>query len=173
MKKILFALVILSGIFLSGCKSNNSSDPKAVLSDFFDALSKKDIEKARTLATEDSKSMLDMMDMGMKMSKDTGTDTKFDRSKLEIGEAKIDGDKAVISVKETTSGETMNYTMKKEKGAWKVAFDKSSLMGPNMDKINEATDSLKMNMNDIPADSLKDAIDDGLKMMDTLRKMNP
>lgn len=169
MKKILIALLLLSGLFLSACKSGSSGDPKAVLSDFFDALSKKDIEKARTLATEDSKSMLDMMDMGMKMSKDSAKDSKFDRSQLEIGEPKIDGDKAVIAVKEKTSGQTMNYSMKKEKGGWKVAFDKNSLMGPNMDKINEATDSLKT-MN---TDSLRDAIDDGLNKMDTVRKMNP
>lgn len=175
MHKILLGLIFLTALLSTGCRSKtNAGDPKAVLSDFFDALSKKDIEKARTLSTEDSKSMLDMIDMGLKMSKDTGTETKFDRSKLEIGEPKIEGDKAIVAVKEITSAQVMNYTLKKEKGAWKVAFDKSSLMGPNMDKIEQAADSIKKNMHDnLPADTLKDAIDDGMKKVDTSKKIKP
>ncbi|RZJ97711.1 MAG: DUF4878 domain-containing protein, partial [Flavobacterium sp.] len=123
MKKILFALVLVSGTLLFSCKSGGG-DPKSVLADFFSALSKKDMAKARTFATEDSKTMLDMMEMGMKMAKDSAEDKKFAESNLTYGEVKIDGDKATVPVTEKTSGETVNYILKKEKGNWKVAFDK-------------------------------------------------
>jgi hypothetical protein len=107
--------------------------------------------------------------MGMKMSQDSAKDSKFDKSKLEMGEAKIEGDKAVIPVKEVTSGQSLSYTLKKENGKWKVAFDKSSLMGPNMEKMNEEMKKI----DSMPSmDTLRDAIDDGLQM-DTMRKMNP
>ena len=67
MKKLLMGAVILSSVFMFGCNSTDKSDPKAVLVSFFDALQKKDISAARKLATAESKSMLDMMEMGMKM----------------------------------------------------------------------------------------------------------
>src|SRR6185436_19952398 len=132
MKKILLAIVMISSVFYFSCNSAGSGDPKAVLGQFFDALAKKDIEGARKLATKDSKSMIDMMEMGMKMGGDKKETEKFDKANMEIGEAKIDGDKAVVPVKEKTSGETLNYTLKKEDGSWKVAFDKASVMSMGM-----------------------------------------
>jgi hypothetical protein len=176
MKKILFAVILLSGTMLFSCKSGGSDDPKGVLTEFFEALSKKDIAKARTLATEDSKSMLDMMEMGMKMDKDTSSDSKFDKAKMEFGEAKIEGDKAVVPVKETTSGETMNYTLKKENGNWKVAFDKSSMMTMGMDKMNEKgidADSLRQEgmeeLKGMNMDSLKTEVDKAMQSIDSTR----
>jgi hypothetical protein len=36
---------------------------------------------------------------------------------------------ATVPVKEKESGESINFTLKKEDGSWKVAFDESTLMG--------------------------------------------
>lgn len=178
MKKILLAIVMLSTVSFFGCNSGGG-DPKAVLGQFFTALSKNDIEGARKLATKDSKSMIDMMEMGMKMGKDNKSESdKFKPDNMEIGEAKIDGDKAVIPVKEKTSGETLNYNLKKEDGGWKVAFDKASVMSMGKEKmdekginpadsINAAMDKLK----DIDMDSLKDKMKEGMEKLDTINKM--
>ena len=167
MKKLLMAAVVITAVFISSCNSTNSNDPKAVLISFFDALAKKDISAARKLATAESKSMLDMMEMGMKMGNDKDSkDDKYDKSKMEFGEPKIEGDKATIEVKEKTSGEATNFTLKKESGAWKVAFDKASMMTMGMDKMKEkgmdASDSLQ-NMN---IDSLSDKVKEGLDKLD-------
>jgi Domain of unknown function (DUF4878) len=176
MKKILLAIVMLSTVSFYSCNSGGG-DPKAVLGQFFTALSKNDIEGARKLATKDSKSMIDMMEMGMKMGKDKSESDKFKPDNMEIGEAKIDGDKAIISVKEKTSGETMNYNLKKEDGGWKVAFDKASVMSMGMEKMNEKginpTDSIDAAMDklkDINMDSLKDKMQEGMKVLDTINK---
>lgn len=70
MKKVLLAIVMLSSIsFFTSCNSSKGGDPKATLISFIDALSKNDTEAASKLATKDSKSMIDMMSMGMKMGK--------------------------------------------------------------------------------------------------------
>ena len=165
MKKLLMAAAVIgSVVFFSSCNSAGSSDPKAVLISFFDALSKKDISAARKYATAESKTMLDMMEMGMKAGADKDAkDEKYDKSNMEFGEPKIDGDKATIEVKEKTSGEATNFTMKKEGGAWKVAFDKASMMNMGMDKIKEkGIDNMDMNS----IDSLGDKIKDGLEKID-------
>jgi len=174
MKKVLFAAIAGMVIMFSSCKSGGG-DPKAVLSEFFTLLTKKDINGARKLATADSKSMLDMIEMAAKTdTKETG---KYDISKMEFGEAKIDGDKAVVAVKEKESGESMNYTLKKEGGAWKVAFDKTSIMSMGMEKMKEeginVGDSLNDAMDEIKkmnTDSLAGVIKDGAKAMDSAAK---
>ena len=61
----MLAVLVVSTSLMFSCKSN-SGDPKMVLSAFMDALAKKDMVAARKLATTDSKTMLDMMEMGMK-----------------------------------------------------------------------------------------------------------
>lgn len=180
MKKFMFALALLGGIVLySGCKGGGSGDPKKTLEAFFDALAKKDIEAARKLATAESKSMLDMMEMGMKMAKDDTKETdKYDKTKMEFGEPKIEGDKATIAVKEKASGESTNFSLKKEGGEWKVAFDKASMMQMGMEKINEkgGIDSLTNEIG-AGADSIgksleeaKGAVEDAQKTLEELNK---
>ena len=99
MKKLFMAIALASSVCLiTGCSSGG--DPKATLSAFFDAMSKKDIAAARKLSTEDSKSMLDLMEKGLTTQQDNAETDKYDKSKMEIGEPKIEGDKATIAVKE-------------------------------------------------------------------------
>lgn len=161
MKKILFIAFMAATTLFVSCKSGGG-DPKAVLGQFFDALSKKDMGAARKLSTTDSKQMLDMMEIGMK-SDSKEESAKYDASKMEFGEAKIDGDKATVSVKDKASGETMNYTLKKEGGAWKVAFDKTSIMSMGMEKINEEGNNI--------GDTLTNALDQiESSDLDTLKK---
>ena len=179
MKKLLIGAVVLSSLFIAGCNSVDKSDPKAVLISFFDALTKKDISAARKLATTESKSMLDMMEMGMKMGGDKKDDGKYDKEKMEFGDAKIDGDKATIAVKDKNSSETTNFTLKKESGSWKVAFDKSSMMNMGMDKIkdkgmdvdstiNKGIDKIK----DMNLDSIGDKVKESMKKLEDATKKN-
>lgn len=176
---MILAVLVISTSLMFSCKTN-SGDPKMVLSSFMEALAKKDMEAARKLATTDSKTMLDMMEMGMKNEKSTDS-KKYDMANMEFGEPKIDGDRATVPVKEKTSGETINYALKKENGAWKVAFDKASLMGTVTDKLSEkgmdmkgAMDSLSKGMEkikDIDMDSLKESMDQGMKSLDSLKNI--
>lgn len=165
MKKLIAAALVCTTVFFLSCNSTDSSNPKSVLMSFFDALGKKDINGARKLATAESKSMLDMMEMGMKMGGADKKDDKYNKANMEFGEAKIDGDKATVPVKDKTSGETTNYTLKKEGGGWKVAFDKSSMMNMGMDKMKEkGVDNMDSGMN-----KMKESMDSlGGKMKDLM-----
>ena len=176
MKKNLFATIIVGAIVLAGCNSGAAGDPKAVLSQFFEALSKKDMAAASKLATADSKGMLDMMSMALKT--ETKETMKYDKANMEFGEAKIDGDKATVPVKEMKSGETLNYVLKNEGGSWKVAFDMASLMNMATEKMNEKgmnmPDSLNMMMDklkEVNLDSLSRALKEGGNALDSAAKM--
>ena len=181
MKKIIFAIFAFSAIYIAGCNNGAGGDPKATLTAFFDAMAKKDIAAARKLATADSKSMFDLMEMGMKMKDNTvddKTDQQFDKGKMEFGNAVITGDKATVAVKETKSGESINFVLKKEDGGWKVAMDMGTMMNMGMEKMkekgmsseemsefNEGMDKFK----NMSADSVKMMMEKGMQAMDSLK----
>ena len=176
MKKLFVAVLAFSTIYLSSCNSGGG-DPKTVLTGFFDAMAKKDFVEARKLATADSKSMLDMMEQGMKMAGNVAEDKthdKFDKSKMEMGEAKIDGDKATVNVKELKGGESIDFVLKKEEGSWKVAMDMGTMMNIGMQKMKEkgmdgALDSLTNELKNINPDSLKELMNKSMKVIDSLK----
>ena len=182
MKKLVLAVLAFSALYISSCNSGGG-DPKTVLTSFFDAMAKKDIPAARKLATADSKSMFDLMEMGMKMKDNTVEDKtkdQFDKSKMEIGDAKIDGDKATVNVKEIKSGESINFVLKKEDGAWKVAMDMGTMMNIGMEKMKEKGmqegDTNKLNeemekFKNMSPDSLKMMMNKGMEAMDSLKKI--
>lgn len=174
MKKLILSLFAVALLASTGCKSGgaSSSDPKATLINFITALSKKDIAGAKKLATKESESMFSMMEMGLKMAenmkKDEADDEfkKFNPANMEFGEAKIDGDKATVPVTNKEEKETVNFILKKQDGAWKVAFDKASMMemgGEKMknDKDDYSTDSLDFNSEDVKK---------GMEQVDSLMK---
>lgn len=163
MKKIILSAVILLAFGVIGCNSNGS-DPKGVLMSFFDALGKKDIEGAKKYATKDSEAMLGMIQMGMSMAPKDVKDTTYDKSNMEFGDAKIEGDKATVPVKDKKSGGTTNYTLKKEGGVWKVAFDKATMTQMGTDKMK--------NMNNNGMDKMNEGMDSASKMLQDLNKMN-
>jgi len=164
MKNLILGVVALAAINSIGCKSGGGGDPKNVLSTFFDALEKKDITTAKKYATKESESMLGMIEMAMKMASDSMRQRPYDKNNMEFGDAIIDGDKATVPVKDKKSGETTNFTLKKEDGDWKVAFDKITMtelgkekMRGKKDRFNNITDSSKKMMQEMGkmTDSLK------------------
>lgn len=148
MKKILFIAIIVAFILSTGCNSR-AHDPKLVLTDFFEAMSKKDIPKARNLATADSRPTLDLIEMAMRTS--VGENTFFDLKGKKFGEATIEGDRAVVPVTEVNNGVNLEYVLKKENDSWKVAFDKNAFIDMGIEKMK----SLRMN-----SDSALDVLDE-------------
>ncbi len=176
MKKLLFAASVIVAFTVIGCKTS-SSDPKGVLNAFFEALGKKDIATAKKLATKESSMMLGIIEMGMKMG---GTETdkglaKFDKSKMQFGEPKIDGETCIIptTIKDNNETNTVNFPLKKEDGEWKVSFD-MSILSANKDLIDSkmSADSTgqKRRLSDINMDSLQEA---SKKVMEELQKIDP
>ena len=135
MKKII--LIIVVTIVLNACKSKDAVEtPTQVFSSFAEALSKKDVTKARELCTADSKAVLDFMEKKSKDMKVMPMD-KFDTSKVSFGEVKINGDEASIPIKDKQSGVTVEFPLKKEDGVWKIAFDMKSLYDMSMETLKD------------------------------------
>ncbi len=168
MKKIILSALMVSIIIFAGCKSGGG-DPKTVLMSFFDALAKKDFDAVKKYTTKDSESMLGMVQMGMQNIKDTSQTMMYKKENIEVGDAAITGDKAIVPVKDKRSGETTDFTLKKESGEWKVAFDKSTLMEMAQKKMKEhGIGGMHNGMND----SLNSINNGSMKSIDTMTRQN-
>ncbi len=185
MKKIILCAFTTSFLLLAGCKSGDGGDPKIVLTKFFEAISTKNIDEAKKYVTKDSEGMMSMVQMGMQSAGDKSNDMlNYGKENIEFGTSSIEGDKATVPVKDKKSGETTDFTLKKESGDWKVAFDKSTLMEMAQKKMKEhgmgkmnngMNDSMhamsKEDMQNI--DSIKnDAMGRAQKMADSMNEKN-
>jgi hypothetical protein len=174
--KYLFISFILF-LIISGC-TQKSTDPKNVLNGFFNALSTKDFETAKKLSTAESKTTLDLLQLFSNMDATSTDAIKFDKSNIQISESVLMGDSATVSVREKKSGETMTFSLKKEKGEWKVAFDMSTLINMGLEKMKEkdinGSDKVKEAMEDMKElglDSLKNNLREGMKALDSVSKV--
>jgi len=138
MKKIIALLPFFFFMLLSCNSGSSKNNPKEVLTEFFAALSKKDIQKVKELATADSEGMINLMQMSTRnMEAPIGGD-QFNPDKLNIGEPTIENNIAKIPVTEKSTGETVAFNLKKEDGGWKVAFDMSTIVNMVKEKLNKA-----------------------------------
>jgi len=133
---LLFSFTALLLLFVA-CKSNENNDPKNVLNHFFEALAKKDVTEAKKYVTKDSEGMMGMVEMGMKNAPDSTGQMMYNKENMTMGNPVINGDQATVPVKDKRSGEETDFVLKKENGAWKVAFDKSTLMEMAQKKMKE------------------------------------
>lgn len=168
---ILLALVTLA-VATIGCNNAGAGggDPKAVVLAFSEKLSKKDFDGAAQLATKESKPMIDMMKMGMemaekfaKMGDQKTTENEF--SDVKIGDAKINGDMALVPF--TAKGQTtFDFPLKKEGGAWKVDLTMETMSKMGMDSKDVDGKSGMEDMKNMNMDSLTK----GMEMLDTMMK---
>ena len=176
MKKILTVSLFagVMSLLIFGCKGKDAAaggDPKAVLTAFFDKMSKKDIDGAAKLATKDSKATMDMMKKAIEAAEKMGETAKEkdgteDFKDMVIGDAKIDGDNATVSVTNKKDNKTVNFPLKKEGGDWKVDFTMATLMKMGMDEAKDKDSDLFKDTNDTDLDTINNNLDN---LSDTIK----
>ncbi|MEN9570662.1 MAG: hypothetical protein RL172_1893 [Bacteroidota bacterium] len=177
MKKqnLFFTALLAVACFFLACNSTQQ-DPRPTLANFFEALSKKDFDKAKMLVTEDSKGTIDLMSSSTVNIHTSETD-KYAHEKLDLGQPVISGDNATIPVKEKNGDETINFRLRKENGTWKVVFNVGALLQGITDKMQEkglSADSLASAikaLKQVSIDSLKMGIDKGINALDSVKKI--
>ncbi len=164
MKQLVRVGVFAALVCLIACSGGPAGDPKAAAEKFFHALKTMNFEEAEKYATKDSKSMLDLLKMGMSFTPNQDSlKAEMEKQKIKYSDAVIDGDEATVTVT-VDEKEKTDFKLKKEEGEWKVAFDKSTLMQMGMDKAKEkgvSEDELKQAqeaLETLSSDSMKDAL---------------
>jgi hypothetical protein len=180
MKRIFLFSSITLLISLAGCKSGAYKDPKTVLSNFFDAMAKKDFTEAKKYTTDDSEPMMNMAQMAMQnMNDDSSRILQYRKENIEIEDAVTNGDNATVPVKDRKSGEVIDFTLKKENSQWKVSVNLPTILQMARKKMKEhgmdgMIDSLgNINSMSVPnIDSIsKEKMEHAHKMIDSMNKM--
>jgi hypothetical protein len=176
MKTTIAALLLTGLLILNGCNSETQK-PEIVVASFFDALSKQDFETAKEFATKKSESVLDMISIAANFQIEKMDSSMFDKSRLQFGSPKIEGDSAIVEVSIKNSTEFIPLKLKKEDGDWKVAFDAETLMKIGLDKIKtegrkkgQQMDKELESIQNMPLDSLKDEMKNSLQKLDSVQK---
>ncbi len=147
MKKITLPVIIIGTILLIGaCTKSNS--PEKTVTGFIEAINNRNWEAAKSHATKESESMIDMV----KGFADMVPDSAYTPLKFEIVKDKtlIEGDKATV-VSKDENGNEMSYQVLLVDGTWKVNFTMEAIMGDmKTDEIlDEAMDSMSETMESI------------------------
>jgi hypothetical protein len=174
MKRILCLLSLFFFSTLIGCQPD-ASDPTNALKSFLQALEDRDYATAKKWATDESKSLLDLLAMGNASNpKDSITTKGANIQNMIFGKADIQGERATISVQQKADQTPVTFTLKQVDKNWKVAFDKNTLIGMGMEQINEKG-AIKKNQLDnalneikkIGLDSMKRAYEQEMLQLDT------
>jgi hypothetical protein len=174
MKKIFTRMMLASLVVVFGCGSD-TSDPTQSLKSFLQALEKQDYAEAKKYATDESKSLLDLMAMGNSSNQADSSSSKSSTvERIIFGDPTINGEKATVTVQQKVDQTPVTFTLKKIGNDWKVAFDKTTLLGMGMEQLNEKG-SLKKNQLDkaldeikkVGIDSMQRAYEQEMKQLDT------
>jgi hypothetical protein len=87
-----------------------------------------DYEAAKTVSTEETKKMLDMMAQFSSMVPDSAKETAK-KIKVDIKEAKEEGDKATVTYTTSEDPSEKKLNMVKQNGKWLVQWSKQDTMG--------------------------------------------
>jgi hypothetical protein len=127
MKKVLLSLAVVT-LFAVSLISCNTNSPKSSADKFLTGLYHMDYEAAKSVSTEETKKMLDMMAQFSSMVPDSAKETAK-KIKVDIKDVKEEGDKAVVTYTTTEDPAEKKLNMVKQSGKWLVQWSKQDTMG--------------------------------------------
>lgn len=124
MKKLLFLLSVpvVLAIGLTACNSNS---PKSTADKFLNNFYHMDYKEAKTVATDDTKKVLDMIEQFATMIPDSQKQNAK-KIKIDIKDVKEEGDKATVVYTTSESKQDQKLDLVKQNGKWLVKWSKQN-----------------------------------------------
>jgi hypothetical protein len=172
----LCCLILLITLLFAACRASDSNSPSAVLTSFFELLSRKDVDGAARLTTEDGQYAIAMIRKGIEWSgklrdPESAADSTKPFSNLKIGEAVIEGNTASVPVSLKSEKKVLtHFKLFKTAENWKVALTMENLAALGQRKLkNDAELIMDSTHNLNPQD-----IQHSMELADSiLRNMDP
>jgi len=141
MKKLLLSLTAVL-VFALGMTSCNSNSPKASADKFLTGLLHYDYEAAKSVSTEETKKMIDLMAQFSAMMPDS-IKQAAKKVKVNIKDAKEEGDKATVTYTTSDDPQEKKLNLVKQSDKWLVQYSKMDNMneGENTDMSTPPTDA--------------------------------
>ncbi len=137
MKKLLLSVTAFTLISFAIMSCGSKSNPKDVSQNFLNALTKMDYESAKKYGTPETGKILDMLSSFSSMMPDS-VKNKAKDVKVEIKNVKEEGDKCVVTYKNSEKNEDQTLNLIKKDGKWLVNMTKDETMGAGEDNTPPA-----------------------------------
>jgi GH25 family lysozyme M1 (1,4-beta-N-acetylmuramidase) len=124
MKKLLF-LFSASVILAIGLISCNSNSPKSTAETFLNNFYHMDYKEAKTVATDETKKVLDMIEQFATMIPDSQKQNAK-KIKIDIKDVKEEGDKATVVYTTSENKQDQKLDLVKQNGKWLVKWSKQN-----------------------------------------------
>lgn len=160
--KLKIAVIAMAGILLASCGGNG---PEKVVKEFFTALKEKNFDKAKSLATTESATVIDLMAKVPDMGGDS------DDAKLEKVDCEVSGETATCNCYEKGNDKAEKMKLKKVDGNWKVSMSKADMAGEAMNGLgdldmNDAMNTVNQGLEQL--DGAGDKVNDALNQLENM-----
>jgi hypothetical protein len=123
----ILTLALITGTLLSGCKKR--ATPQEVALEFMHAIQESNFEQAREYATKESQQVIQLYSFFDARRNETERE-KIKNAKIEVIDSKENGDKATVTVLNSSSKQKEMLQLVKEHGQWKISLTFESII-PN------------------------------------------
>ena len=116
-------IAALLALASASCGGKKNSTPTEVFKAFYEAARSADVATLKSLMTKESLAYMEVQAKGKNQSLDdylAGQSRSFPPGVPEVGEEKIEGDKATLKFKHETNRNWSTATFVKEDGEWKI-----------------------------------------------------
>jgi hypothetical protein len=138
-------LMVISGVVLSSCKKKAS--PQEVALNFMHAIQESNFDLARDYATRESQQVIQLYSFFDARRNDSERD-KIKKAGIEVIDAQENGDKATVTVLNSSSKQKENLQLVKENGQWKISLSLESIIPNYSTPVTPAMDSASMMQQD-------------------------
>lgn len=144
----ILVLMVISGVVLSSCKKKAS--PQEVALNFMHAIQESNFDLARDYATRESQQVIQLYSFFDARRNDSERD-KIKKAGIEVIDAQENGDKATVTVLNSSSKQKENLQLVKENGQWKISLSLESIIPNYSTPVTPAMDSASMMQADTSA----------------------
>jgi hypothetical protein len=118
-------LMCVSGIFLTSCKKR--PEPQEVALEFMHAIQESNFERAKEFATKESQQVILLYSI-FDGKRNENEREKIKNAKLEVVNHQEDGDKATVTILNSSASQQETLQLVKESGQWKISLTLESIL---------------------------------------------
>lgn len=118
-------MMCVSGIFLTGCKKR--PEPQEVALEFMHAIQESNFERAKEFATKESQQVILLYSI-FDGKRNENEREKIKNAKLEVVNHQENGDKATVTILNSSASQQETLQLVKESGEWKISLTLESIL---------------------------------------------
>ncbi|RPD43254.1 DUF4878 domain-containing protein [Chitinophaga barathri] len=118
-------LMCVSGIFLTSCKKR--PEPQEVALEFMHAIQESNFERAKEFATKESQQVILLYSI-FDGKRNENEREKIKNAKLEVVNHQENGDKATVTILNSSASQQETLQLVKESGQWKISLTLESIL---------------------------------------------